>query len=106
MPCGRGASGALDPNTRGGVCDCQGCPMDFDYLAKLVSGARLQAYLDEVGGSKPLAAELYLWDAELAAALWELISAFEIAMRNAMARELTTLRRSSAPRAAWFNCHP
>lgn len=78
-------------------------PLDFDQLSTLVSAARLQAYLSESRDSKALAADLYVWDLEMAGALWDLIAYVEIAIRNAMARELAGLRRKKSPRAAWFN---
>lgn len=79
--------------------------LDFDHLEAVVSPARLAAYLREAHGSKEQAAELYLWNADVAVALWQLVAHFEVAVRNAMARELDAICRAQRPRALWFN-HP
>jgi hypothetical protein len=58
-----------------------------------VSEDRLHPYLVETRGSRELAAELYTWNVQIGAAFWELLAYLEVAMRNAMARELQALRR-------------
>ena len=79
--------------------------LDFDHLESIVSPARLAPYLREARGSKELAASLYLWNADVGVALWQIVAHVEIAVRNAMARELDSLCRQQRPRALWFN-HP
>lgn len=79
---------------------------DFDHLALIVSPDRLQPYLDAVNGSRDLAVELYAWNVEVSGALWSLIAPVEVAVRNAMARELQALRSATSARARWFNHDP
>jgi hypothetical protein len=81
--------------------------LDFDHLSGLVSAERLGPYLREAKGCKPLAAEIYQWNIEIGAAFWDLLVYLEVAVRNAMAREMQDLRsRGSRPRgptAYWYN---
>lgn len=80
----------------------------YPDLEAIVSTERLKPYLDAARGSQEVAAELYAWNVEVSGALWGLIVYLEIALRNALARELQALRMSLRSRRSgtaplWFN---
>lgn len=80
----------------------------YPDLEAIVSTERLKPYLDAAHGSQELAAELYAWNVEVSGAFWGLIVYLEVALRNAMARELQVLRLSLRSRQSgtvpfWFN---
>ncbi len=78
-------------------------PLEYSHLAKLVSESRLRPYLDFASGRTRDAVALYEWNSEMGAALWDLISYFEVSLRNAIARELESLCLSSGSHQLWFN---
>jgi hypothetical protein len=81
--------------------------LEYDHLVAVVSPERLRPYLSEARGSRPVAAELYTWNIEIGAALWELLCYLEVATRNAMARELQIIRTGAGARNGvvpqWYN---
>lgn len=60
-----------------------------------VSEKRFAEYLEVAGGDRDVASELYVWNARVSSALFELIHHVEVLMRNAVIRELTA--RGSGP---------
>lgn len=65
-----------------------------DALPMLLGTARHQAYIGVAGGDAHRAAELYEWSTKLAGAWHSHIGYIEVAVRNAIDRELTTWNAS------------
>lgn len=61
-----------------------------DALPSLLGKARHQTYVDAANGNLRRAAELYEWNTQLAAAWHSHIGYIEVAVRNAIDRELTS----------------
>lgn len=66
-------------------------------LEMMLGPARLAPYLDEAGGDKDKASDLYLWATDLAGALHPTIAFVEIAVRNAISRELVEWNPKQGP---------
>ncbi|MBD8586011.1 Abi family protein [Frigoribacterium sp. CFBP 8766] len=60
-----------------------------EALDKAISSDRLQTYLNEAHNDVRLARALYVWDRDLAAAVFADIAVIEVALRNAIHRELS-----------------
>lgn len=58
-------------------------------IDRAISPDRMGTYLSEAGSNARLARELYMWDRELAAAMFSDIAILEVALRNAVDREAT-----------------
>lgn len=56
-----------------------------------VSKRRLEPYMKQTAGNQELAWDLYEWNAEISAALFEVIHHVEVLVRNAMMRQLEAL---------------
>jgi hypothetical protein len=62
-------------------------------LRRLLSPGRFEKYVQAAGDEKT-AAELYVWNSRIGAALHESIGQFEVILRNALDEQLATLHRS------------
>jgi hypothetical protein len=62
--------------------------MDADKIAAWISDKRFAPFLEQARGSRAAAEELYLWHAEVAGASLTTLHHFEVALRNAIDREL------------------
>lgn len=63
----------------------------INALETALSSDRLTAYLRETGGDKGRALRLYLWNTETSAAFYSPLQGLEIALRNALHRELSSI---------------
>jgi hypothetical protein len=66
------------------------------------ASARLQHYLDERGNDQLTAMQLYEWNTAVSAAFWESLSFFEVALRNAIDRELTSIHADKGRSGHWI----
>lgn len=64
-------------------------PAVINALEAALSPERLTAYLQDVGGDRERALRLYLWNAEVSAAFYTPLQGLEVALRNALHRELS-----------------
>lgn len=58
--------------------------LQFEALEAAISVDRLGTYLSETGGDRTLARELYVWDRDVAAAMFADIAIIEVALRNSI----------------------
>jgi hypothetical protein len=63
----------------------------WSFYERHFSAARLQHYLAERGDDQGAAMRLYDWNAAMSAALWESLSFLEVALRNAIDRQMTLI---------------
>lgn len=63
--------------------------LQFEVLEVAITVDRLGTYLGEAGGDRTLARELYVWDRDVAAAMFADIAIVEVALRNAIHEVLT-----------------
>jgi len=63
-----------------------------------LSAERLTAYLRATGGDRERALRLYLWNTEISAALYSPLQGLEVALRNALHRELSRVYGT-----AWYD---
>lgn len=73
----------------------------INALEGSLSPDRLQSYLTAAGGDKTKALQLYMWNTDLSAALYQPLQGLEIALRNAFHRELTNIYGSD-----WYDRIP
>lgn len=64
--------------------------------------ARLQHYLNECGGDADRAIRLYEWNTELSAAFWESLGHLEVALRNAIDRQMTARHAAKGRAGHWI----
>ncbi len=72
------------------------CPMRLLFkeahsIDRAISSDRMATYLSESGGNRRLARELYVWDRDLSVALFADIAILEVALRNAIHREASSM---------------
>ncbi|TQL56148.1 Abi-like protein [Subtercola boreus] len=72
------------------------------FCSRHFSPARLEHYLAECGGDLSAAMRLYEWNAELSAAFWESLSFLEVALRNAIDREMTSIHARKSRSGHWI----
>ena len=70
----------------------------LDELEASLSAERLGTYLSATGGDRAAAVRLYTWNTAVSASFYGPLQALEVALRNAMNRELT-----AAYGQAWYN---
>lgn len=63
-------------------------PAALDCLEASMSPERMRSYIKKANGDRAKAFELLVWNTSLSSALYEPLQVLEIAMRNAMNREL------------------
>jgi hypothetical protein len=71
----------------------------FDHVRRAVSADRMAPYLAEASGEPELALRLYEWDSAVAAGFHRLLEQLEIALRNAVHREMAVL----AGQVTWWD---
>ncbi|WP_426960404.1 hypothetical protein [Muricoccus radiodurans] len=82
-------------------------PYDPEKVADALSRDRLSKYLARTGGNADRALTLYVWNAEVGAALTVVLSQVEIGLRNAIHRALADAFGPDWHRVARFrNAHP
>jgi hypothetical protein len=64
--------------------------------------ARLRHYLTECGGDRDLAMQLYDWNTELSAAFWESFAHLEVALRNAIDRQMSARHAAKGRTGHWI----
>lgn len=62
----------------------------LDALESSLSPERIRTYVNETDGNRELALRLYTWNTAISAAFYGPLQGLEVALRNAMHRELTT----------------
>lgn len=72
-----------------------------DELMRFLGQARLSTYLAAAGGDAGRAADLYLWATELSGALHAQLSFVELAVRNAIDRQLVTWNDAQGYGPGW-----
>lgn len=72
-------------------------------LEHRLSPERLAPYRRAVGGDLEPAVELYTWNAEVAAAFFEVLGHLEVVLRNALHEELSSWHASNRRRGLWFD---
>jgi hypothetical protein len=60
-------------------------------LASVITASRLSPYLGQSGGDLQAAIDLYVWNIKASARLYGPLSIFEVALRNALSRELAEI---------------
>jgi hypothetical protein len=70
-------------------------PNIINALEAALSSERLTAYLQAMGGHQERALRLYLWNTEVSAAFYGPLQGLEIALRNALHRELSRVYGAS-----------
>lgn len=65
--------------------------------------ARLAGYIHHCGGDVTDALELYRWNAEISATMWEPIGHLEVALRNALAGRLAARHRRLGRSGSWLD---
>jgi len=65
--------------------------MNRQYFEKVFSNRRMQRFFDRYPGNEPKAAVHYQANIQLSEALYPVLSVFEVALRNSLNRELTTM---------------
>jgi hypothetical protein len=62
--------------------------MEADQITAWISEKRFASFLESAGGEEALATQLYLWHAQVAGASLTTLHHFEVALRNAINRQL------------------
>ena len=85
-------------------CTCRSHFGDInsDFLFQRLSPERLATYLDAVDGDVERAIRLYEWNAQVSAALFEVIGHVEIVLRNAIHEQMTAWCRANGHDENWF----
>ncbi len=68
-----------------------------------LSAPRLTTYARAVGGDLDRAVELYLWNAAVAGALWEVLGHAEVLLRNVLHDALTARHKRLGRAGQWFD---
>lgn len=64
---------------------------DWEKFIRIFSQNRMSMFLLAANGSPRFAIKLYVWNAEVSAGIWELISYLEIALRSTIDRQLSAI---------------
>ena len=85
-------------------CTCRSHFGDInsDFLFQRLSPERLATYLDAVDGDVERAIRLYEWNAQVSAALFEVIGHVEVVLRNAIHEQMTEWCRANGHDENWF----
>lgn len=76
--------------------------MHSSQVATWVTPARFTPYLDEAGGDHDAAVALYVWNAQISAAVFETLHHTEVLLRNAIDAQFTPVDPAAAPRETWL----
>ena len=80
-----------------------GPPHLGELLERRISVERLAPYRRAVGGDVDEAADLYVWNAEVASAFSVVIGQFEVVLRNALHEQLTIRHAASGRPGQWYD---
>lgn len=90
------------PKTILGMCDV-GKQGSYEVAEHHFSSARLHHYLVAAGGDRDLAHALYVWNSQLAAALFADLGHLEVAVRNALDERMTMRHQSAGHPGSWLD---
>lgn len=76
--------------------------MPWSFYEQHFASARLRHYLAECGGDRAAAMKLYDWNTEISAAFWESLSYLEVALRNAIDRQMTLVHARKGRNGHWI----
>ena len=76
--------------------------INLEILLHRLSPERLSTYLDATHGDIDRAIRLYEWNAEVSAALFEVIGHVEVVLRNAIHEQMTAWCRANGHDENWF----
>jgi hypothetical protein len=76
--------------------------LNGEQAAEWITGARFRPYLDAAGGDHERAVALYVWNAQLSAALFETLHHVEVLLRNAVDACFAPVDAAAAPRDTWL----
>jgi len=76
--------------------------LEWAFYERHFAAARLQHYLVECGGDAAAAMRLYEWNAEISSAFWESLSFLEVAFRNAIDGQMTTIHTKKGRAEHWI----
>lgn len=62
--------------------------ISWDVVNEKISPQRMASFLESAGGDRDLAINMYEWNNEFSAALWQLISLLEVAVRNSIDKKM------------------
>jgi hypothetical protein len=72
-------------------------------IQRHLSAPRLATYVRATGGDLDRAVELYLWNAAVAGALWEVLGHVEVVLRNLLHDALTARHQRLARAGQWYD---
>lgn len=75
---------------------------EWAFYERHFTEARLQHYLAECRGDAEAAMRLYEWNMSVSAAFWESLSILEVAMRNAIDREMASIHSNKRRSGYWI----
>jgi hypothetical protein len=76
--------------------------MGADQITTWISEERFAPFLERAGGEEALATELYLWHAQVAGASLTTLHHFEVALRNAIDRQLGAGEPDAPVQETWL----
>src|SRR3954452_18611892 len=72
-------------------------------IQRHLSAPRLATYVHAMGGDLDRAVELYLWNAAVAGALWEVLGHVEVVLRNVLHDALTARHQRLGRSGQWYD---
>jgi len=76
--------------------------MHSSQVATWITSARFAPYLAEAEGDHPVAVELYVWNAQISAAVFETLHHVEVLLRNAVDAQFAPVDAAASPRDTWL----
>jgi len=83
--------------------EATGQPSSALLVQRHLSAPRLATYLRATGGDLDHAVELYLWNAAVAGALWEVLGHVEVVLRNVLHDALTARHQRLGRAGRWYD---
>lgn len=77
-------------------------PTSWQFFEHHFSIPRLNHYMAARGNDPTRAVQLYQWNAEISAAYWKSLSYFEVALRNAIDREMNVIHAAKGRGGHWI----
>lgn len=100
MPTGRDGSGVFDSEDTPWSLELS--TSNANTIRNRLSEERLRSYEQATAGDVPSALELYRWNGEASAALFELVGLAEVTVRNAMAEQVEAIRAKRGWPTPWY----
>lgn len=72
---------------------------DGQHMVKALGHRRMEKYLSQTGGHARRALDLYRWDAQLSSAMWNLLSLFEVVLRNKLCDAVEEWSEDQVPKS-------